>query len=92
MSLNLFIGLIISAGLIILFLISLIMTRINLTKEVGGSKKKIKCNISGTGKKIYHLPGDKLYEITKIDASKGEMLVDTEHDAIKMGFKRSKFK
>jgi uncharacterized protein YneF (UPF0154 family) len=83
-------AMVISMFLIGVFIVPLIM-KVKLTKDPTETKQKIKCNISCSGKKIYHLPGDKLYDITQIDPNKGEILVDTEHDAIKMGFKRSQF-
>ena len=51
---------------------------------------KIKCNISADGDKVYHMPGDRLYNVTKIDKSKGEMYVRTETEALENGFRRSK--
>jgi hypothetical protein len=53
-------------------------------------KARIKCNISKNGEKIYHLPTDKLYNVTKIDPKKGEMYCVTEEEAIVKGFARSK--
>jgi hypothetical protein len=52
--------------------------------------KKIKCNISSNGDKIYHLPGDRLYNVTKIDKTKGEFYAYTETEAMEKGFTRSK--
>jgi len=52
--------------------------------------KKIKCNIQKDGDKVYHVPGDRLYNITKIDESKGEMYTRTETEALENGFRRSK--
>ena len=52
---------------------------------------KIKGNISKTtGEKIYHLPGDKYYDQTKIDAFAGEKVFCTESEAIKAGWRHSK--
>jgi hypothetical protein len=87
-----FFAVVISLTLVVFFIVAPIFKAGWTTDMSDPKKKKIKCNVSGSGKKIYHMPGDKLYEITKVDPNKGEMFVDTEHDAIKMGFKRSQFK
>lgn len=52
---------------------------------------KIKGNISyTTGEKIYHIPGQRFYDITKIDTAKGERWFCTEAEAIKAGWRQSK--
>jgi hypothetical protein len=48
----------------------------------------IKCNISGTGEKIYHLPFDQQYDRTAIDRV-GECYVQTIAEAEKLGFRRA---
>jgi len=48
--------------------------------------QKIKGNISGAGRKLYHLPGCPGYEATKIDAAKGERFFDTEAQARAAGW------
>lgn len=53
------------------------------------NRPKIKCNISSSGKKIYHLPGDRLYKVTKVDTEKGEMWAHTQTEAMENGFQRS---
>jgi hypothetical protein len=51
------------------------------------SECKIKGNISyNRGRKIYHLPGMKDYEVTKIDLKKGERWFCTESEAITNGW------
>jgi hypothetical protein len=52
--------------------------------------KRIKCNVSQSGEKIYHLKGDRLYNTVKIDKSKGEFYARTETEALEKGFRRSK--
>jgi hypothetical protein len=50
----------------------------------------IKGNISWNKKaKLYHLPGMKDYEITKIDPGKGERWFCTESEAIANGWKKA---
>jgi hypothetical protein len=48
----------------------------------------IKCNLSSTGEKIYHLPFDGQYDRTKI-TKKGECYVRTVEEAEQMGFRRA---
>jgi hypothetical protein len=50
----------------------------------------IKGNISwNNDKKLYHLPGMKDYEITKISPEKGERWFCTESEAIANGWKKA---
>ena len=49
----------------------------------------IKCNISSSGEKIYHLPFDQMYDIAKIK-NKGECYVSTVKEAEEKGFRRAK--
>jgi hypothetical protein len=49
---------------------------------------RIKCNISKTGEKIYHLPFDKQYDAVKIK-DPGEMYAWTVEEARKAGFRRA---
>lgn len=49
----------------------------------------IKCNISKTGERIYHLPFDQQYDNTKITAAKGEMYALTIAEAEANGFRRA---
>ena len=49
----------------------------------------IKCNISRTGEKIYHLPFDQQYDKTQIIAKNGEMYCKTAAEAEKKGFRRA---
>jgi micrococcal nuclease len=51
----------------------------------------IKGNISSsTGEKIYHVPGQRYYEQTKIEPEKGERWFCTEEEAIANGWRKSK--
>ncbi len=50
----------------------------------------IKGNISSSGEKIYHIPGQYYYEKTVIDESRGEKWFCTEEEAIAAGWRKSK--
>jgi micrococcal nuclease len=50
----------------------------------------IKGNISSSGEKIYHLPGDRYYDVTKITESKGERWFCSESDAVNAGWRHAK--
>lgn len=50
----------------------------------------IKGNISSSGEKIYHLPGQKYYDQTVIDTSKGEKFFCSEAEAVSAGWRKSK--
>lgn len=50
----------------------------------------IKGNISSSGEKIYHLPGQRYYERTKIEEGKGEHWFCTEEEAQNAGWRKSK--
>jgi micrococcal nuclease len=51
---------------------------------------KIKGNISSSGEKIYHMPGQQYYDRTIIDTSKGERWFCTEAEAVNAGWRKSK--
>lgn len=50
----------------------------------------IKGNISSKGEKIYHVPGQQYYDVTKITPSKGERYFCTEEEAVAAGWRKSK--
>lgn len=50
----------------------------------------IKANISSSGEKIYHVQGQRYYEKTKIEESKGERWFCTEEEAVQAGWRKSK--
>ncbi len=50
----------------------------------------IKGNISSSGEKIYHLPGQRYYNKTVISESKGERWFCSEDEAKKAGWRKSK--
>ena len=49
----------------------------------------IKCNISKTGEKIYHLPFDQQYDRVEISPNKGECYAYTVKEAESKGFRRA---
>ena len=51
---------------------------------------RIKGNISRTGKRIYHLPGGRHYDDTRIDRAKGERWFCSEAEARAAGWRRSR--
>ncbi|TJW52023.1 MAG: thermonuclease family protein [Mesorhizobium sp.] len=57
---------------------------------VGNTGCKIKGNISAEGERIYHLPGQKFYDTTRISESKGEKWFCSEDEARSAGWRRSK--
>lgn len=67
------------------------MLNIELKEGIGLDKTYpcIKCNISNTGEKIYHLPFDQQYDRTKIIKSHGEFYCSTVKEAEDKGFRRA---
>jgi hypothetical protein len=56
-----------------------------------GSGCNIKGNISeASGERIYHLPGQRYYDATRIAPQKGERWFCSEQDARKAGWRRSR--
>lgn len=51
---------------------------------------RIKGNINSKGEKIYHLPGQRNYDITVITPSRGERWFCTEQEAVAAGWRKSK--
>lgn len=54
------------------------------------SRCLIKGNISSSGEKIYHMPGQNFYDKTVIDETKGEKWLCSEDEAVKAGWRKSK--
>ena len=50
----------------------------------------IKGNISGSGEKIYHLPGGRYYAKTKINPDKSERYFCTQREAINAGWRKAR--
>ena len=49
----------------------------------------IKCNIGRNEERIYHLPFDQQYDVTKINTEKGDCYCDTVAEAEAKGFRRA---
>lgn len=60
------------------------------TKTNSNSDCLIKGNISSSGEKIYHVPGQRYYEQTKIEENKGERWFCSEQEAQEAGWRKSK--
>lgn len=58
-------------------------------KEVVADNCKIKGNINRTGEKIYHVPGGRWYEKTKIEEGEGERWFCTEEEAGQAGWRKA---
>ncbi len=57
----------------------------------GGEPCRIKGNVSSSGERIYHLPGDRYYAATLIDRWKGERWFCSEEEARRAGFRRARW-
>ena len=57
------------------------------TRSSGGCR--IKGNISRDGTRIYHVPGERYYQRTRISTSKGERWSCSEAEARAAGWRRS---
>jgi hypothetical protein len=71
-----------------IFIVTISIKGLLLLKEKS-TEGMVKCNFSGSGKKVYHLPHDRLYDVTKIDESAGEFYAYTADEAEFKGFVRS---
>ncbi len=60
------------------------------TARPGASRCRIKGNISRKGARIYHVPGGRYYESTRISPSKGERWFCTEAEARAAGWRRAR--
>lgn len=49
----------------------------------------IKCNVGKSGERIYHLPFDQQYDVTKINQEDGDCWASTVAEAEKRGFRRA---
>jgi endonuclease YncB( thermonuclease family) len=49
----------------------------------------VKGNISSSGERIYHVPGQRYYDKTQIDATKGERWFCTEQEAVAAGWRKA---
>ncbi|MBL4918240.1 thermonuclease family protein [Szabonella alba] len=60
------------------------------TRPQAQDRCAIKGNISAKGERIYHLPGQRYYDKTRIDRRKGEAMFCSEAEARAAGFRRAK--
>ncbi len=56
---------------------------------IASEKCAIKGNINAKGKRIYHLPGGKWYDRTRIDPAKGERWFCSEAEARAAGWRKA---
>jgi endonuclease YncB( thermonuclease family) len=63
--------------------------RLQSANETTVDACQIKGNINRSGERIYHIPGARDYEPTRIDESKGERWFCSEDEALKAGWRRS---
>lgn len=56
----------------------------------GASACNIKGNVSTRGERIYHVPGQKYYQETRISASHGERWFCSEEEARAAGWRKSR--
>ena len=61
-----------------------------LVSSATGSGCNIKGNISRSGERIYHLPGQAFYDETRISTSKGERWFCSEKEARAAGWRRAR--
>ncbi len=55
----------------------------------GEESCEIKGNISSSGEKIYHVPGGRFYDQTKVDVLNGERWFCSEEEAVNAGWRKS---
>jgi len=67
-----------------------VRTQLADQRGVARSSCDIKGNISASGERIYHLPGQDYYDDTRISAGKGERYFCSEEEARAAGWRRSK--
>lgn len=70
---------------IVALLGALLLTTPTIAKDCS-----IKGNVSTRGERIYHVPGQKYYDDTRISASHGERWFCSEEEARAAGWRRSK--
>ena len=59
-----------------------------ITSESAGASCQIKGNINHKGERIYHVPGGRDYETTRIDRTREERWFCSEHEAQEAGWRR----
>ena len=71
-----------------------VLAALMLTGTTAASAQSGSCNIKGNvstqGERIYHMPGDRYYEETRISASHGERWFCSEEEARAAGWRRAR--
>lgn len=67
----------------------MLQVEVEIIENVEMNYPRIKCNISSTGEKIYHLPIDQQYDKVKIEPKKGELYAMACKVAEEKGFRRA---
>tara|TARA_R110002020_G_scaffold10801_22_gene41095 strand:- start:18487 stop:18726 length:240 start_codon:yes stop_codon:yes gene_type:complete len=73
-----------------IFAVALILTMSVSSASAQQGECNIKGNVSTQGERIYHMPGDKYYNETRISASHGERWFCSEEEARAAGWRRSR--
>lgn len=63
--------------------------RLETANERNDGSCKVKGNISRNGTRVYHAPGGRWYDRTKIDPTKGERMFCSDIEAVDAGWRRS---
>ena len=63
---------------------------IDVAEDAPAQDCSIKGNVSRSGERIYHVPGGRFYDRTKINESAGERWFCSEEDALAAGWRRAK--
>lgn len=57
--------------------------------QASGGDCRIKGNINASGERIYHVPGQRFYDVTRIDTSRGQRWFCSEAEAQAAGWRRA---
>ena len=71
-------------------IVSALVAMSALVASVAAQECNIKGNVNTRGERIYHMPGQKYYDETRISASHGERWFCTEEEARAAGWRASK--
>ena len=71
-------------------IVSALVAMSALVAPVAAQECNIKGNVNTRGERIYHMPGQKYYDETRISASHGERWFCTEEEARAAGWRASK--
>jgi hypothetical protein len=68
----------------------LLLLHVTAVSAAGADACNIKGNINTRGERIYHVPGQKYYDETRISASHGERWFCSEEEARAAGWRKSR--